>query len=230
MTPSQDHGPGDRADDTQTRDQAPGRGAGQEVPRRTRSDGRATRRRILDAATEEFARHGIAGARVDRIAADAGSNKARIYAYYGSKEALFDAVLADNVTSIIDAAPLDATDLPGYAVALYDAYLANPHWLRLATWTRLERRPRGTLFTDGPALDEPKLAAIAGQQHAGTISSDYTPGEIHDLVIALSLTWAPISVTTAATPGDPKPEHDRRRAALGLSGGLVLGAEAAGRQ
>jgi AcrR family transcriptional regulator len=183
-------------------------------PRRTRSDGRATRRRILDAATEEFARYGIAGARVDRIAGEAGSNKARIYAYYGSKEALFDAVLADNVTSIVDAAHLDGADLPGYAVALYDAYLANPHWLRLATWTRLERRPSGPLFAEGPALDEPKLAAIADQQQAGTISGDFTPGEVHDLVIALSLAWAPTSVTTAATPRDPEPEHDRRRGAL----------------
>ncbi|MTD53161.1 TetR family transcriptional regulator [Amycolatopsis sp. RM579] len=182
--------------------------------RRTRSDGQATRRRILDAATEEFARYGIAGARVDNIAANAGANKARIYAYYGSKEALFDAVLADNVAAIVDAAPLDAGDLPGYAVALYNAYLANPLWLRLATWTRLERRPTGTLFPDCPALDAPKLAAIAEQQQTGRISDDYTPGEIHDLVIALSLAWAPTSVTTAAGPDDTKKEHDQRRTAL----------------
>lgn len=186
----------------------------QDAPRRTRSDGRATRRRILDTATEEFAAHGIAGARVDRIAANSGANKARIYAYYGSKEDLFDAVLNDNVTSIVNAAPLDPRDLPGYAVALYDAYLANPHWLRLATWTRLERRPTGALFADGPALDEPKIAAIAAQQQAGTIADDFTPGEVHDLVIALSLAWSPISVTSAAAPEDTKRQHARRRVAI----------------
>jgi AcrR family transcriptional regulator len=182
--------------------------------RRTRSDGRATRRRILDAATQEFAAYGLAGARIDRVAANAGANKARIYAYYGSKEALFDAVLTDNVVSIIDAAPLDPTDLPGYATSLYDAYLANPLWLRLATWTRLERRPTGTLFPDGPALDKPKLALIADQQRAGFINPDYSPAEVHDMVIALSLAWAPTSVTTAATADDDPSLHERRRAAL----------------
>ncbi|RRR75738.1 TetR family transcriptional regulator [Streptomyces sp. RP5T] len=193
---------------------SPASASAENAPRRTRSDGRATRRRILDAATEEFAQYGIAGARVDRIAANAGANKARIYAYYGSKEALFDAVLADNVTSIVDAATLDPADLPGYAVSLYDAYLANPLWLRLATWTRLERRPTGPLFSDGPALDEPKLALIAAEQQQGTINSDYTPAEVHDMVIALSLTWAPVSVTTAATPNDPESVHSRRRHVL----------------
>ncbi len=52
----------------------------------------ATRQRLLDAALEEFAEYGIAGAEVDRIAAVAGTNKAQIYHYFGSKDQLFDAV------------------------------------------------------------------------------------------------------------------------------------------
>src|SRR5712691_1278983 len=51
-------------------------------------------RRILAAATEEFTKHGIAGARVDRIAAAANSNKAMLYAYFGNKEQLFEAAFA----------------------------------------------------------------------------------------------------------------------------------------
>ena len=43
---------------------------------------RDTKRRILAAATEEFTEHGIAGARVDRIAVAAHSNKAMLYAYF----------------------------------------------------------------------------------------------------------------------------------------------------
>ena len=38
----------------------------------------ATRRRILEAATAEFAAKGLAGARVDEIAARAGANKRMI--------------------------------------------------------------------------------------------------------------------------------------------------------
>ena len=81
-----------------------------------------TKRRILAAATEEFTRHGIAGARVDRIAAAAHSNKAMLYAYFGNKEQLFEAVFALMVTAATDAVPFDARDLPGYAVAMFDRY------------------------------------------------------------------------------------------------------------
>src|SRR3954462_7512218 len=52
-----------------------------------------TRSRILDAATAEFARYGLGGARVDRIARRAGANKRMLYYYFGSKEALFLAAL-----------------------------------------------------------------------------------------------------------------------------------------
>jgi AcrR family transcriptional regulator len=53
----------------------------------------ATRRRILDAATSEFAAKGLAGARVDEIARRARVNKRMLYHYFGDKEALWLAVL-----------------------------------------------------------------------------------------------------------------------------------------
>ena len=56
-------------------------------------DPQKTRRNILEAATAEFARHGLGGARVDRIAEGAGANKRMLYYYFGSKEDLFLAVL-----------------------------------------------------------------------------------------------------------------------------------------
>jgi AcrR family transcriptional regulator len=59
---------------------------------RTR-DADATRARILAAATQEFARHGLAGARGDRIARAAHSSERMVYYYFGSKEGLFRAVL-----------------------------------------------------------------------------------------------------------------------------------------
>ena len=51
----------------------------------TTRDPERTRHRILSAATEEFARYGLGGARVDRIAARAGANKRMLYYYYGNK-------------------------------------------------------------------------------------------------------------------------------------------------
>jgi TetR/AcrR family transcriptional regulator len=52
-----------------------------------------TRSRILDAALSEFASHGLAGARTDRIAQSAGVNKALLYYYFDSKENLYRAAL-----------------------------------------------------------------------------------------------------------------------------------------
>jgi AcrR family transcriptional regulator len=52
-----------------------------------------TRARIIEAATAEFSRRGLGGARVDSIADAAGVNKRMLYHYFGNKEALFLAVL-----------------------------------------------------------------------------------------------------------------------------------------
>jgi TetR/AcrR family transcriptional regulator len=53
----------------------------------------ATRRKLLAAARREFAARGLAGARVDEIAARAGVNKQLVYHYFGDKDALYLAVL-----------------------------------------------------------------------------------------------------------------------------------------
>src|SRR4051794_38200485 len=92
--------------------------------------GEATRARILEAATAEFAQHGIAGARVDRIADAARTNKAQLYAYFGSKDALFDTVFDASIEHILDVVPIGAADLADWAVRLYDEYLARPDLIR----------------------------------------------------------------------------------------------------
>src|SRR5438874_766042 len=102
-------------------------------------DADATRRRLLAAATQEFAEYGIAGSRVDRIAAAAGSNKAQIYHYFTSKDGLFDAVFDAMCRETVDAVPVDAKDLPEYAGRLFDSYEERPWVQRIATWYRLER-------------------------------------------------------------------------------------------
>ncbi len=53
----------------------------------------STRRKLLVAARREFARNGLAGARVDEIAAQAGVNKQLVYHYFGDKDAIYFAVL-----------------------------------------------------------------------------------------------------------------------------------------
>lgn len=176
--------------------------------------GEATRQRILDAATAEFARYGIAGARVDRIAAASQTNKAQIYAYVGNKEALFETVFSASLERIMDVAPIDADDVGDWAVRLYDEYLKRPDLIRLAAWARLERKPSGYLVEDDDRLDAGKIAAIGAAQETGSITLAGDPFDVMALVISISMAWSPISGVYAATADEAAAEHDRRRATL----------------
>lgn len=60
-----------------------------------RRDPEGTRRKLLAAARHEFAAKGLAGARVNQIAASAKLNKQLVYHYFGSKEELYVAVLEE---------------------------------------------------------------------------------------------------------------------------------------
>jgi TetR/AcrR family transcriptional regulator len=62
-------------------------------PKVLRRNPEATRRKLLAAARREFAASGLAGARVDEIAARAGVNKQLVYHYFGDKDALYLSVL-----------------------------------------------------------------------------------------------------------------------------------------
>ncbi|USX54228.1 TetR/AcrR family transcriptional regulator [Lentzea sp. HUAS12] len=170
--------------------------------------GAATRQRIIDVATREFAEHGIAGARVERIVAAARTNKAQLYAYFGNKDGLFDAIFFASLERIVDVVPIDAADLADWAVRLYDEYLENPELIRLATWTRLERRPTGHLVAD--RLDAQKLQAISEAQANGLVR-DGDPFDVMAMVIAMSMAWSPVSNVYAAFAGEPAETHERRR-------------------
>ncbi|MFC8075643.1 TetR family transcriptional regulator [Streptomyces sp. NPDC057307] len=181
------------------------------------SAGQASRRRLLDAATAEFAAYGIAGARVDRISAAAQVNKAQLYAYFGNKDKLFDAVFAEHLDLIVGTVPVTGDDLPGYAVRLYDAYLVHPELVRLATWARLERTPTGDLYHFMPGHDDEKLRSITDAQTAGAVDPSIPAGDVLAMVTALSMTWSPASVMYTASKDEPESDHARRRAALALT-------------
>ncbi|MFJ9180562.1 TetR/AcrR family transcriptional regulator [Streptomyces sp. NPDC102360] len=100
-------------------------------------DSAATKERLLTAATAEFAAHGVSGARVDRIAKNAGANKRAIYDYYGDKNALFTAVLERALADLARDVP-PSEDLPAYAEHLFDYHRKHPEALRLVMWEALE--------------------------------------------------------------------------------------------
>jgi len=144
-----------------------------------------TPRRILDAAADEFAERGLAGARVDRIAERAGANKQRIYAYFGSKDQLFDQVIADRIERLVDAVPFDATDLPGYAVRLLDFNRENPALVRLLLWHALERP--GEQLAHSAASHARKVAALRAARPDDDWPADRLLGQVLGLVHGVTL-------------------------------------------
>ncbi|WP_405773905.1 TetR/AcrR family transcriptional regulator [Streptomyces sp. NBC_00859] len=93
--------------------------------------------RLLAAAREEFAAHGMAGARVVRIAEQAGVSKERIYGHFGSKEKLFAAVIAEALTEHASLLGPPEGDPAEYAGRIYDLHRQNPRLLRLLMWEAL---------------------------------------------------------------------------------------------
>ncbi len=158
-------------------------------------DAAATRRRILDAAIAEFAEHGIAGARVDRIAAASGSNKALIYKYYGNKDRLFDAVFDTIVVQTMNDVPITADDLPGYAGRLWDWYQARPELLRLGDWDTLERGGSGMAAEAARQAAAEKTEAIAEGQRRGLVAASVPPATLLGLLLAICRTKPVASVT-----------------------------------
>lgn len=159
------------------------------------SDTKRTKERLLAAATEEFAAHGIAGARVDRIAERAGANKERIYGYFGNKQKLFDAVVGGALDELAEAVPLAPGDDPAeYVGRVYDFHRAHPVLVRLFLWEGLHHR-EGVL----PAEDrrrghyEEKIAALAE-----TFGSEASPRVAACLMSMIGLAAWPSAVPQLA--------------------------------
>lgn len=91
-----------------------GRGRRQDRSERSRAA-------ILAAAERLFAGAGLAGARTEGIAAEAGVNKALLYYYFKSKDALYEAVLEKHAREFYERATaiLDSGGRPGEIVLAY---------------------------------------------------------------------------------------------------------------
>ena len=173
------------------------------------------KRRILAAATAEFANYGIAGARMDRVADRAESSKERIYAYFGNKDELFDIVFSASVRETLDAVPFTADDLPAYAGRMFDYFAENPQAQRLTTWYRLER-PAGPGLAAVVEANEFRLAALAEAQNAGQVTKEFTPASLLTLIQAMASSWNSLNPEFArsADMGDRATRRDAVIAAV----------------
>jgi AcrR family transcriptional regulator len=183
-------------------------------------DADATRRRLIAAAIEEFAAHGLAGGRVDRIAAAARANKAQIYHYFGSKDALFDAAFEAMVTEIIADVPPEADDLAAYAGHLFDSYERRPEVRRMAAWRRLERGDSYPPLESIVHSNRTTIGAIAAAQEAGKISDRFAPVDLLALVLVIAAMWPALTHELAAEARTHS-EARRRKVVTDAVGALI---------
>jgi AcrR family transcriptional regulator len=164
-------------------------------------DSAATKELLLAAATEEFSEYGLAGARIDRIAARAGANKRLLYVYFGDKDELFDAVLARQIDVLAEAVPLTPDDLAAFAAARFDYVLANPQAARLAAWRAFERAEP----TDAEQRSyKAKVNAIAKAQRDGKINGAIPAMDLFAIVLRMTESWLSAPPALRAVAGkDP---------------------------
>lgn len=155
-----------------------------------RSAGEATRDRILVAAKREFAAFGLAGARINRVAAEAKASKERLYAYFASKEELFAAVMEQWTVETTVETALRGSDLPGYVGRLFDNYLAHPENARLQEWADLEAP---NIMSENDIRRQtlrPKVAEIRQGQAEGHIDPTWNPSELLLVITDIARTLA----------------------------------------
>jgi len=133
-------------------------------------DAERSRAALLDAAQVEFAGKGLAGARVEAIAARAGLNKQLISYYFGGKQGLYDAIIERWYAQERE------FDAPGTTlVQLVLRYLEsghdNPHLQRMFLRETLDQDPSGV--EHDPDSDE--VAGLRVRQQAGELAPDLDP-------------------------------------------------------
>jgi len=158
----------------------------QVLPRRMGSRGQPeeSRAAILQAAARVFAEHGIAGARTDAIAREAGVNKALLYYYFKDKETLYGAVLDDAFSGLKDMVfqVLDG-DLPprekmmAYAGAYFDFIASNQLYPRLMQREMMRAREGQSQHIDKMIKNyiQPIFGRVSELIRKGTADGEFRP-------------------------------------------------------
>ena len=167
---------------------------------------------ILDAALDVFSARGFGGATVDRIAAAAGLSKPNLLYYFGSKEAMHNALLEDLLDTWLD--PLRALDPAGEPLEEILAYVHRklqmsrdyPRESRLFANEIVQGAPRihATLSRDLKALVDAKAAVIEGWIAAGRIAPIH-PYHLIFSIWSLTQHYADFDVQVRAVLGDQDP-------------------------
>jgi AcrR family transcriptional regulator len=171
--------------------------AGRRASART-NDPERTRADIIEVATREFAEKGLAGARIDDIAAAMRTSKRMIYYYFGSKEQLYVAVLEEAYRRIRSIeSDLHLQDLaPEAALRTLVAFTvdyqrANPDFIRLVMTENIHR---GVFLEGSRTIQELNIPAITAVKEIyergvkeGVFRKGIDPVDLHMSISALSV-------------------------------------------
>lgn len=147
--------------------------------------GEKSRQRILNTSIRLFAKHGLTGVSVDEIVDSAGVNKRMVYHYFGSKEALYLAALAEEYSKlealeIKTLHPDDPIDkVVSDIVSAYFSFLQdNPDFVQLILQENLNQglnlEKMDIPLSKSPMLDLLVQAVNAGQKN-GTVRKNIDP-------------------------------------------------------
>lgn len=152
---------------------------------------------ILDVALVEFAEKGLAGARIDEIAAATQTSKRMIYYYFGSKEGLYLAVLEASYKAMRDTeGELHLDDLAPEAALrrlvefTFDHHLHSEPYIRVVMTENMQRGAYMAQSQSIQQLNVPAISAIEQLYARGVQSGCFRPGldaiDLHASISALS--------------------------------------------
>ncbi len=144
---------------------------------------RSTRDAILRAATKVFAKHGFAGGRIEQISTAAKSYDRMIYYYFGSKEALFVAVIEDTYRRFNEAEQALALDIAQPRAALGEVirfvwryYQKNPEFITLLNTENLLRGKHVGKNPQVRQYSSPVIAITDSVLRSGEAQGLFRPG------------------------------------------------------
>src|SRR5689334_20329982 len=197
-------------------------------------DAGRTQGAILAAATREFARYGMGGARVDRIAARARTNKRMLYYYFGNKEALFLAVLesayariraAETQLSLLDVEPVES--VRRLVEFTWNYYLAHPEFLTLLNSENLHRARHLKRSRNVRAMNSPVIETLADVLARGARTKQFRNGvdalQLYISIAALSYFYLGNNHTLSAVFGRDLATARAKRERLAHMTDVVLG-------
>jgi len=198
-------------------------------------DPEGMRLRILEAAKQEFAAHGLAGARVDRIAAKAGANKRMLYYHVGKKDDLYLAVLEGAYEKIrVEERALDLEHLdPPRAIErlidfTWNYFLRNPEFLALLNTENLARARHLKRSTKVKSMHSPFVEMIRTVVRRGVENGDFVvaidPVQLYISIAALCFFYLSNSATLSVIFGRDLLDREARDERLDHMIALVLAA------